>query len=459
MGVLGQAALPDGDADPAEVRAVLAGQGVLPGPGVLAGLGEDALGDAEAELGGDQASGGGGQPGERRLGALVGGERAEHGVLGDRYGVEVDAAVAGQALPEGVPVVAADHARVGGVDEDGQGFAGVGAGGADREPVGDPGAADAALTAVQQEAAPGGRGQAQRRFVGGEAPAPAPLAGRGLPGHPVGEVGAGEEAGRPGQDVVTAEELADRAVGGGDLADDGVRRAPVGPSPAVLGGDQQGQQSGLAQLGDLVERELAGLVAGDGVGGEVVGHLAGDVQPAGAALPLVRDRVHRRHVPFLASGGTGARDGTCTPSGHVFHPAHPEHPESTLSYESGRDNRHTGPGAVDSAAGVDYRPSAARSAAGRRRSHRLVAQGAGLSCSVNTGTDDHTGAPHGRARPLRRPPTPGPSTGRCGGPAGPPADRATGRSWAGRRGRSRIRSPPRRRGPSGPAPWRRCRCR
>jgi hypothetical protein len=90
----------------------------LAGPAVLTGLGEHSLRHAEREGG------------------------------GDRHGVELRASAGREPLPERVGASVDHHARKGGIDHDGQRFAGVGPHRPHGETVGDQDADGEALTAV-----------------------------------------------------------------------------------------------------------------------------------------------------------------------------------------------------------------------------------------------------------------------------------------------------------------------
>src|SRR5205807_4863380 len=115
----------------------------------------------------------------------------------------------------------------------------------------------------------------------------------------------GEEPGAPGQRVVAAQEFADRAVGGGDPANDGTGVLPGHAPTRGAGRGEDGRQAGFTKPPHLFVRRLACPVPVERVDREVVPEFAGDTLPEvlGRGDGVGRGAAHRR---ALGSNGTSA---------------------------------------------------------------------------------------------------------------------------------------------------------
>src|SRR5215208_8015675 len=148
----------------------------------------------------------------------------------------------------------------------------------------------ARLAPVEQEAA-GDRRERELRVARVERTAPEPAVRGALALQLREQLPVREEPRVPGDLEVVSDELADRAVAGGDLADHLVGGAPVGAAAAQLARDQQAQEPGLPEPLHLRVRRLVRPVALERVGRQ-----------------LRRDSA-RRLQPLVMRAGRGARGG------------------------------------------------------------------------------------------------------------------------------------------------------
>jgi hypothetical protein len=181
--------------------------------------------------------------GRAGVGLLV---RPEDVGLGDEGVREGHRARGREALAEGVPVVPVPHTVLVGVHGERELLAGVGAGAAGGDPVGDLRARGEVLGPAQQVAAVDRlQLQAGVARIARPAPEPGTRCPRGVePGHAIAPP---VQPDPPRVQEVVAEQVADRRVDGSDSADDGVRGVPVRPAAPSLGGNEQREQPCLAQ--------------------------------------------------------------------------------------------------------------------------------------------------------------------------------------------------------------------